>query len=50
MIDLPSEQMQEEAYDDSPWTREELEALIWGVAERAGWEAMDENDQTRGKP
>ena len=46
MNNSPSEQMQEEAYDDSPWTREELEVLVWDIAERAGWEAMDEIDQT----
>jgi hypothetical protein len=29
-------------YDDSPWTREELEALAWEVAERTGWEEYDD--------
>jgi hypothetical protein len=27
-------------YDDSPWTREELEALGREAAERSGWEDM----------
>ena len=27
-----------EEYDDSPWTREELQALAWEVAERTDWE------------
>lgn len=34
-------------YDDSPWTREELQAQAWAVAERAGWE---EYDGPPGKP
>ena len=29
-------------YDDSPWTREELQALAWEVAERTGWEEYDD--------
>jgi PHD/YefM family antitoxin component YafN of YafNO toxin-antitoxin module len=32
------ERLKEEEYDDSPWTREELEALAWEAAERTGWE------------
>ena len=32
------ERLKEEGYDDSPWTREELEALAWEVGERVGWE------------
>jgi hypothetical protein len=31
-------------YDDSPWTRDELEALAWESGERAGWEEMGGND------
>jgi hypothetical protein len=31
-----------EEYDDSPWTREELQALAWEAAERAGWEEHDD--------
>jgi hypothetical protein len=27
-----------EEYDDSPWTREELEALAWEAGNRTGWE------------
>jgi hypothetical protein len=33
-----------EDYDDSPWTREELEALAWEVGERSDWEEMGEYD------
>lgn len=38
------ERLKEEEYDDSPWTREELEALAWETAERAGWEEWEEYD------
>lgn len=33
-----------EEYDDSPWTREELEALAWETTKRTGGEGMDEYD------
>jgi hypothetical protein len=36
--------MKEDEYDDSPWTREELEALAWEAGKHAGWEDMEEND------
>jgi hypothetical protein len=35
------ERLKEDEYDDSPWTRQELEALGWDVAERSGWEEYD---------
>lgn len=31
-------------YDDSPWTKEELQALAWEAGKQAGWEDMDEYD------
>jgi len=31
-------------YDDSPWTREEHQALAWDAGKSAGWEDMDEYD------
>lgn len=37
-------------YDDSPWTREELQALAWEAGQRAGWEDMDEYDDLPDKP
>ena len=37
-------------YDDSPWTREELEALAWEAGKGIGWEDMDEYDQLPKKP
>jgi len=30
-----------EDYDDSPWTREELQALAWEAGKAAGWEGWD---------
>jgi hypothetical protein len=32
-----------EEYDDSPWTREELQALAWEAAKHAEWEDADED-------
>jgi hypothetical protein len=31
-------------YDDSPWTDEEMELLVWEAGKEAGWEDMDEYD------
>jgi hypothetical protein len=36
--------MNEDEYDDSPWTREELEALAWEAGKHLGWEDTDEYD------
>ena len=35
------ERLKEQEYDDSPWTREELQALAWEAGEHAGWEEYD---------
>ena len=37
-------------YDDSPWTREELEAAAWEAGKSIGWEEMDEYDNLPEKP
>ncbi len=37
------ERLTEEEYDDSPWTREEIEALAWEVAEKTEWDEMDDD-------
>ena len=42
--------LKEDEYDDSPWTREEFQALAWEVGNRAGWEEMDEYDDLPEKP
>lgn len=39
-----------EEYDDSPWTREELQSLAWEAGKAAGWEDMDEYDDIPEKP
>jgi hypothetical protein len=38
------QRLKEEAYDDSPWTDEEMELLAWEAGKHAGWEDMDEYD------
>jgi hypothetical protein len=38
------ERLEEDEYDDSPWTREELEALAWEAGKHVGWEDMDDYD------
>lgn len=42
--------VEEEEYDDSPWTREELEALAWEAGKHAGREDLDEYDNLPEKP
>ena len=37
-------------YDDSPWTRQELQTLAWEAGKSAGWEEMDEYDDVPEKP
>ena len=44
------ERLRAAEYDDSPWTREELEALAWEAGRRIGWEEMDEYDRLPDKP
>ncbi len=39
-----------EEYDDSPWTREELQALAWDAGKHIGWEDMGEYDDALEKP
>jgi len=38
------ERRKEDAYDDSPWTREEIQTLAWEAGKLAEWEDMDEYD------
>jgi hypothetical protein len=44
------ERLRQVEYDDSPWTRDELQAVAWEAAERAGWQESDETDAAPGKP
>jgi hypothetical protein len=39
---IEHEGLKEDEYDDSPWTRSELEALAWETAERSRWDETDE--------
>ena len=34
--------LKEDEYDDSPWTKDEHQALAWKAGKNAGWEDMDE--------
>ncbi len=36
------ERLKEHEYDDSPWTREELEAQAWQAGEQSEWEEYDD--------
>jgi alpha-D-ribose 1-methylphosphonate 5-phosphate C-P lyase len=36
------ERLKEEQYDDSLWTREELEALAWEAGQRTLWDEYDD--------
>ena len=42
--------LKEDEYDDSPWTREELQAQAWEAGKHARWEDMDEYDDFPEKP
>ncbi len=42
--------LKEDEYDDSPWTREELQALAWEAGKQAGWDDMDDYDDFPEKP
>ncbi len=44
------ERLKADDYDDSPWTREEMEALAWEAGKSIGWEEMDEYDRLPEKP
>ncbi len=36
------ERLKEGEYDDSPWTREELQALAWERVKREDWDEYDD--------
>jgi hypothetical protein len=44
------ERLKQDEYDDTPWTREELQALAWDAGKQIGWEEMDEYDDAPEKP
>ena len=39
-----------EDYDDSPWTRQELESAAWHTGKSAGWDEMNEYEDLPEKP
>ena len=44
------ERLKQDDYDDTPWTKEELQALAWEAGKRVGWEDMDEYDDAPQEP
>jgi hypothetical protein len=36
------ERLKEQEYDDSPWTREEIQTLAWQAGEHTGWDEYDD--------
>jgi hypothetical protein len=42
--------LKEDEYDESTWTREEIEALAWEAGNRAEWADVDEYDDAAAKP
>ncbi len=38
------ERVIKDEYDDTPWTKEDLQSLAWEAGKRMGWEDMDEYD------
>jgi hypothetical protein len=44
------ERLKEDEYDDTPWTKGELQALAWEAGQRVGWEDMDEYDEAPESP
>lgn len=44
------QRLKDEEYDDSPWTKEELQAQAWEAGKSQGWEEMDEYDHEPEKP
>ena len=47
---MAGNQLEDDEYDGSPWTREELEALAREAGKAIGWENMDEYDDIPEKP
>jgi hypothetical protein len=43
-----NERLIEDEYDDSPWTREELQVLAWEAGENTEWEEYDDASKPEG--
>ena len=56
MIELTDQQtdkfdrIQEADYDDFPWTRDELEAIVWEPDRQKGWDDLAEADPPPTRP
>ncbi|MFO0890607.1 MAG: hypothetical protein U0790_15865 [Isosphaeraceae bacterium] len=44
------ERLRGEEYDDSPWTREELEALAWEAGRNENWDEYEEGYNAPSRP
>jgi PHD/YefM family antitoxin component YafN of YafNO toxin-antitoxin module len=44
------ERLKEDEYDDTPWTKEELQAAAWEIGQRVGWEDSGEYNEAADKP
>jgi len=44
------QRLKEGEYDDSPWIKDELQALAWEAGKQAGWDDKDEYDDLPEKP
>jgi hypothetical protein len=44
------ERLKEDEYDDTPWTKDELQAQAWEAGKPIGWEDMDEYDEAPEEP
>ena len=44
------QRLKEDEYDDSPWTKEELQTLAWEAGKQMGWDDMDEYDDVPEEP
>ena len=44
------ERLKQLEYDDSPWTKDELNTLAWAAGQEAGWDTMDEYDDLPEQP
>jgi hypothetical protein len=44
------ERLKADEYDDTPWTKDELQALAWEAGKNMGWDDVDEYDDAPEKP
>jgi hypothetical protein len=44
------ERLKADEYDDTPWTKDELQALAWEAGKNMGWDDVDDYDDAPEKP